>query len=184
VFLKYFSVVRCKPSTILHRYAVRSGAVVCPLQWPSTHKWWTSLVPTAGAHIAGRCAGTVPGGLLPHGPWRHVGWSSHHQHNFTAQVRISLQQHKKKSFLIWHYGLISENENWHVKRVPCHHGLARPQVADREDGLQVWRVAASILNKQSRIANKRCSSPQRIILLWNATNGLGLRRILWINDLS
>jgi hypothetical protein len=40
-----------------------------------------------------------------------------------------------------------------VKRVVCHHGIARPQVADGEDGLQIWRVAANILNKQSRTAN-------------------------------
>jgi hypothetical protein len=31
--------------------------------------------------------------------------------------------------------------------VPCHHGMARPQVADGRDTLQVWRVAANILNK-------------------------------------
>jgi hypothetical protein len=30
--------------------------------------------------------------------------------------------------------------------------MARPQVADR-DSLQVWRVAANILNKQSRTAD-------------------------------
>jgi hypothetical protein len=42
----------------------------------------------------------------------------------------------------------------HVKWVPCHHGMARPQVADGEDGLQIWRVAANILNKQSRTADK------------------------------
>jgi hypothetical protein len=41
-----------------------------------------------------------------------------------------------------------------VKWVPCHHGMARPQVADGGDGLQVWRVAANILNKQSRRADK------------------------------
>jgi hypothetical protein len=29
----------------------------------------------------------------------------------------------------------------HVKWVPCHHGMARPQVADGGDGLQIWRVA-------------------------------------------
>jgi hypothetical protein len=38
----------------------------------------------------------------------------------------------------------------HVKWVPCQHGMERPQVADGRDGLQVWRVAANILNKQSR----------------------------------
>jgi hypothetical protein len=34
------------------------------------------------------------------------------------------------------------------------HGMARPQVADGGDGLQIWRAAAKILNKQSRTAEK------------------------------
>jgi hypothetical protein len=42
----------------------------------------------------------------------------------------------------------------HVRWVNCHHGMACPQVADGEDALQVWRVAANILNKQSRTADK------------------------------
>jgi hypothetical protein len=42
----------------------------------------------------------------------------------------------------------------HVRWVPCHHGMARPQVADGGNTLQVWRVAANILNKQSRTADK------------------------------
>jgi hypothetical protein len=46
----------------------------------------------------------------------------------------------------------------HVRWVPCHHVMARPRVADGEDGLQVWRVAENILNKQSRTADKRWSS--------------------------
>jgi hypothetical protein len=45
-----------------------------------------------------------------------------------------------------------------VKWVPCHHGLARPQVADGGDGLQIWRISANILNKQSRTADKVWSS--------------------------
>jgi hypothetical protein len=31
---------------------------------------------------------------------------------------------------------------------PCHHSMARPRVADGRDGLQLWSVAANILNKQ------------------------------------
>jgi hypothetical protein len=46
----------------------------------------------------------------------------------------------------------------HVKWVPCHHGMARPQVADGREGLQIWRVAVNILNKQSRTADKRWPS--------------------------
>jgi hypothetical protein len=37
----------------------------------------------------------------------------------------------------------------HVRWVPCHNGMVRPQVADGGDGLHIWRVAANILNKQS-----------------------------------
>jgi hypothetical protein len=39
-----------------------------------------------------------------------------------------------------------------------HHGMARPQVADGGDSLQFWRVAANMLNKQSRRADKAWSS--------------------------
>jgi hypothetical protein len=42
--------------------------------------------------------------------------------------------------------------------VPCHHDMARPHVADGGDGLQILRVAANILNKQSRTADKVWSS--------------------------
>jgi hypothetical protein len=42
----------------------------------------------------------------------------------------------------------------HVRWVPCHHSMVRSQVADGGNTLQVWRVAANILNKQSRTADK------------------------------
>jgi hypothetical protein len=45
-----------------------------------------------------------------------------------------------------------------VKGVHCHHGMARPRVADRGDGLQIWRVAANMLNKQSLTADSGWSS--------------------------
>jgi hypothetical protein len=45
-----------------------------------------------------------------------------------------------------------------VKWVPRHHGMARPQVADGGDALQIRRVAANISNKQSRTAEKGWSS--------------------------
>jgi hypothetical protein len=46
----------------------------------------------------------------------------------------------------------------HVMWVLCHHGMAPPQFADGEDGLQVWWVAANKLNKQPQTADKRCAS--------------------------
>jgi hypothetical protein len=42
----------------------------------------------------------------------------------------------------------------HFKWIPCHHGMVHPQVMDGGDGLQIWRVAANMLNKQSWAANK------------------------------
>jgi hypothetical protein len=43
---------------------------------------------------------------------------------------------------------ISDCVQNHVKWVPFHCGMAHPQVADGGDALQLWRVAANILNKQ------------------------------------
>jgi hypothetical protein len=54
--------------------------------------------------------------------------------------------------------------------VSCHHGMARPQVADGGNGLQIWRVAANILNKQSRTVDKG----------WSSSLGVGL----WANNSS
>jgi hypothetical protein len=34
-----------------------------------------------------------------------------------------------------------------------HSDMAHPQVADGGNGLQIWRVAANILNKQSKIVD-------------------------------
>jgi len=42
--------------------------------------------------------------------------------------------------------------------VSYHHSMARPQVADGRKGLQMYRVAANILNKQSGTAVKGWSS--------------------------
>jgi hypothetical protein len=39
--------------------------------------------------------------------------------------------------------------------------MARLRIADGEDGLQIWRAAASILNKQSRTVDKGWSSRLR-----------------------
>jgi hypothetical protein len=39
-----------------------------------------------------------------------------------------------------------------------HDGTARPWVADTGDGLQSWRIAAKILNKQSQTDDKGWSS--------------------------
>jgi hypothetical protein len=47
---------------------------------------------------------------------------------------------------------------YHVRWVSCHHSMARPQVADGGDSLQIWRVGANISNKQLQTADKGWSS--------------------------
>jgi hypothetical protein len=42
----------------------------------------------------------------------------------------------------------------HTKWVPCYHSMALPQIVGREDELQIWRVAADMLNKQLPTADK------------------------------
>jgi hypothetical protein len=37
---------------------------------------------------------------------------------------------------------------------PRHNGMARPQFVDAGDGLQIQKLAANILNKQSRSASR------------------------------
>jgi hypothetical protein len=80
---------------------------------------------------------------------------------------------------------------YHIKWVHCHHGMVRPRVADRGDGLQIWRVAANILNKQSRTADSGWSSSLGVgrglttlrrktqYLLRITTHSLGTGRITW-----
>jgi hypothetical protein len=52
----------------------------------------------------------------------------------------------------------------HASLAPCHNSMARPHVVDGGDGLQIWRVAANILNKQSRTPDKG----------WSSSSGLGV----------
>jgi hypothetical protein len=47
----------------------------------------------------------------------------------------------------------------HCKVDSCHHGMAYPRVADGGDGLQIWRVAANVWNKQSRTDKIRGGPP-------------------------
>jgi hypothetical protein len=58
---------------------------------------------------------------------------------------------------------VSDSEDSQVKWVTCHHGMARRQVADRGDGLQMWGVAANILNKQSRTADRGWTSSLGVV---------------------
>jgi hypothetical protein len=71
--------------------------------------------------------------------------------------------------------------------------MARPRVADRGDGLQIWRVAVNILNKQSRTVDSGWYSSLEVgrgltnlplktqYLLRITTHSLGTGRITWHN---
>jgi hypothetical protein len=59
---------------------------------------------------------------------------------------------------------------------PCHHGIARPQLADGEDGLQIWSLTANLLYKQSRKTDKGLSS--------NGGLEVGLRPKTWTDSLD
>jgi hypothetical protein len=49
-------------------------------------------------------------------------------------------------------------QKFHVRWVSCHHSMACPRVAGGGNGLQIWRVAVNILNKQSQTDDKGWSS--------------------------
>jgi hypothetical protein len=51
--------------------------------------------------------------------------------------------------------------------VPCHHGNVHPQVEDGGDGVQIWRVAVNILNKQLQTAYLGWSSSLGV---WRGAN--------------
>jgi hypothetical protein len=58
------------------------------------------------------------------------------------------------AFIIMYLLILGVN----VRLVLRYHGMAHSQVADGGEGLQLLRVAANILNKQSRAADKGWSS--------------------------
>jgi hypothetical protein len=69
-------------------------------------------------------------------------------HETTAHTPLSMGADIGHMGVMLVYGIMG-----HVKWVPFHHRMARPQVADG-DGLKIWRVAANILNKLSRTADR------------------------------
>jgi hypothetical protein len=65
--------------------------------------------------------------------------------------------------------------------------VARPQVADGADGLQIWRVAANILNKLSRTADRGRPSTlgaERVLTTLHGKNSNLLRNVLEITELE
>jgi hypothetical protein len=74
---------------------------------------------------------------------------------------------------------------------PCHDDMTRPRVADGAVGLQIWRAAVSILNNQTRTADKGWAFDEGLAIttrkkrnkLLNVKQGLETGRILW-NDVG
>jgi hypothetical protein len=99
-----------------------------------------------------------------------VVWSLYHE----TQIRVERESEKygKQIFkshkvlrqrcplLPTSFILYIDEDRWrhHVRWVPCHHAMAPAQVADGGDSLQFWKVAANMLNKQLRAADKGWSS--------------------------
>jgi hypothetical protein len=74
----------------------------------------------------------------------------------------------------------------------CHYGMVHPQLADRGDGPQMWRVAVNILNKPSWTVDRGWSSSLGVgwglttpphhktsNLLGTRPQCLGPERIIW-----
>jgi hypothetical protein len=63
------------------------------------------------------------------------------------------------------------NISWPCSVGPCHHSTIQPQAVDGGDGLQIWRVAANVLNKQAWTANKPTSQQEVIHWFWGWARG-------------
>jgi hypothetical protein len=121
-------------------------------------------------------------------PWAYHAmpsmWGMETSHSWTE--RTETISHKRIK-------LTSESCN-HVKWIPYYNGMARPQVVDGGGGLKIWRIAANILNRQSRTDDRGWSSslgvgreannPHRKTtnVLRNVLKRPEPGRILWQND--
>jgi hypothetical protein len=80
------------------------------------------------------------------------------KHNYiTVEHKIPSEAHFTNYSGI-HTGIWEKRRLSHVRWVLFHHSMGRSQVADGEEGLQIWMVTAKIMNKQSRTADKGWSS--------------------------
>jgi hypothetical protein len=73
---------------------------------------------------------------------------------FSPQIRgntLTPWDPLRKAVALGIAGVPSQN---HVRWALCHHGMARHQIVDGGNGLQIWRVAANIMTKQSPTADK------------------------------
>jgi hypothetical protein len=77
--------------------------------------------------------------------------NDHETHSRTVSAHVQHVTYLKSNFLKVNIVTTMLSES-------SHHATARPRIADRGDGLQIWRVATIILNKQSRTADSGWSS--------------------------
>jgi hypothetical protein len=80
---------------------------------------------------------------------------------------MTYQPYRQSSFTAKKVTIFLSHDESNIKWVPCHHGMARPQVADGGDSLQIWRVAANVLNKQPQTADRGWSSS---LWVWRGAN--------------
>jgi len=64
---------------------------------------------------------------------------------------VEMCAYSVKVCYLWFY-ISAIEERYYVG--PCHHGMAQLQVADGGDGLQIWRVGVTTLNKHLLTADK------------------------------
>jgi hypothetical protein len=67
----------------------------------------------------------------------------------------------------------------HIKWALCHHGRARPQVADGEDGLHICRNISSRGSRQRVVLQLVGLATPHSKNVRNVTQGLGLEGICW-----
>jgi hypothetical protein len=77
-----------------------------------------------------------------------------------GKVNCSTKKERRRNIFM---GVQCLRKNYAIGGSPCQHGMARPQVADGGNGLQIWRITANILNKQTRTADK----------VWSSSLGVG-----------
>jgi hypothetical protein len=72
----------------------------------------------------------------------------------TSGSATNVKKVKFSKFTFLHLNNFIHEPRARVKWVPCQHGTVRPEVAVGENGLQIWRVPANILSKQSRTTDR------------------------------
>jgi hypothetical protein len=118
-------------------------------------------------------AAAVVSRRLRHGLWHDLWESLTEQHcPVCPSVRLFLHSAVDMS---WHYfsDVCETRHEWHAVAcrpvlaslcsVTCQYGMTRPQVAVGGDVVQIWKVVANMLNKQSPAVDKGWSFALRVV---------------------